>query len=301
MDSGALILTAQNEPEALQLLAAQRQLYSEEKSLAVLQLGLAAGCSLLAYGIVTIFPAYTSQANALAFVVSFIDCFGIQFVLGQKKRNAAKIQELFDCKVLQVTWNAGDKPLPELVIAAANRHPEDKKAKLVDWYLGRLGEVPFPVSRIVCQMTNVTYDNAVRRQYVIFLSVFLGGLLFVSLVLAIVCSMPVNQLFAGILLPFLPAISFAALQIREHLQAISRLTELRQQVDRAWILCKEKQADDELLISTARQLQDKILQSRSESATLFDWIYWICRPKQELYGEALANYFIDEYNKVKSE
>jgi hypothetical protein len=185
-------------------------------------------------------------------------------------------------------------------IAAADRHPDPKKAKLSNWYLGRLGEVPFAVSRIVCQMTNVTYDGAVRRQYVTFLSVILGGLIFVSLLLGIFGSMPVDQLFSGVLLPFLPAISFIALQIKEHAQAISRLTELRQQVDNAWSLCKEKQPDDALLINSARQLQDKIFQNRSESAILFDLIYWICRPKQELYGEALANYLIDEYKKAKS-
>ncbi len=299
MDNGSLILVRQNEADALQLLAAQRQLYSEEKQLLLVQVILALGGSLVAFGVVCLLPQYTSQANAIAFVVAVIDCFLIQYFLGGKKKSAAKIQELFDCNLLQLNWNAGQKPAPDLFIAAADRHPAGKKASLENWYLGGLAEVPFPVARIVCQMTNVSYDTAVRKQYAIFLGFALGILLLASLLLGICCAMPVDKLLSSILLPFLPGISFIALQIKEHVQAIARLKSLREETDRAWSLCKEKPPEDEALRTASRQLQDKILENRSESATVFDVVYKTCRTKQELYGEALANHLIDEYKKVK--
>lgn len=299
MDNGNLILTGQNEADALQLLAAQRQLYSEEKQLLLVQVILALGVSLIAFAVVCLLPQYTSQANAVAFVVAIIDCFLIQYLLGGKKKSAAKIQELFDCNLLQLSWNAGQKPAPELFIAAADRHPTGKKASLQNWYLGKLGEVPFSVARIVCQMTNVSYDTAVRKQYAIFLGFALGILLLVSLLLGICCATPVDKLLSGILLPFLPGISFIALQIKEHVQAISRLKSLREEADRVWNLCKEKTPEDEALTIASRQLQDKILENRSESATVFDVVYKACRTKQELYGEALANHLVEDYKRAK--
>lgn len=299
MDNGSLILAGQNEAEALQLLAAQRQLYSEEKQLLLVQVVLALGVSLIAFTVVSMLPQYTSQANAIAFLVAVIDSFLIQYLLGGKKKSAAKIQELFDCNLLQLPWNAGQKPVPEVSIAAADRHPTANKASLENWYLGKLAEVPFSVARIVCQMTNVSYDAAIRKQYAIFLGFALGTLLLVSLLLGICCATPADKLFSGILFPFLPGISFIALQIKEHVQAISRLKSLREEADRVWSLCKDKQPEDDALTTASRQLQDKIFENRSESATVFDAVYKACRTKQELYGEALANHFIDDYKKAK--
>lgn len=299
MDNGGLILAGQNESEALQLLAAQRQLYSEEKQLLLVQVILALGVSLISFAVVCMLPQYTSQANAIAFLTAVIDCFFIQYLLGRKKKSAAKIQELFDCNLLQLNWNVGQKPSPELVIAAADRHPNARKVSLQNWYLGKLGEVPFPVARIVCQMTNVSYDTAVRKQYAIFLGFALGVLFLASLLLGICCATPVDKLFSGILLPFLPGVSFIALQIKEHVQAISRLKSLREEADRVWTLCKERLPEDDALRTASRQLQDKILENRSESATVFDVVYWACRTKQELYGEALANHLVDDYKKTK--
>lgn len=299
MDNGSLILARQNGADALQLLSAQRQLYSEEKQLLFVQVVLALGGSLVTFGIVSLLPQYTSQANAVAFLMAVIDCSLIQYFLGGKKKSAAKIQELFDCNVLQLNWTAGQKPTPEVFIAAADRHPTAKKASLENWYLGRLAEVPFPVARIVCQMTSVSYDTAVRKQYAIFLSFALGILVLVSLLLGICCAMPIDKLLSSILLPFLPGISFIALQMKEHVQAISRLKSLREETDRVWSLCKEKQPEDEALTTESRQLQDKILENRSESATVFDVVYKVCRTKQELYGETLANHLIEDYKKTK--
>lgn len=299
MDSGAVILAVQNEPDALQLLAAQRQLYSEEKLLLFVQVLVAVLVSIAVFWFITVDAKYTSQANSVALFVAVLDCFGIQFLLGGKRKSAARIQELFDCKVLGLDWKIGDKPLPELFIAAADRHPKKAKEKVKDWYLGRLSEVPFPVARIVCQMTNVTYDSAVRKQFVAFLIIALVALIVISTGIAIYAAMPVNKLFSDVFFPLLPAISFAGLQIKEHLQAIARLNKLREKINELWDSCKQKAGDDSALLAGSRDLQDKIFENRSESASVFDLVYTVCKKKQELYGEALANHLIDEYKKAK--
>lgn len=299
MDSGSVILSAQKEPDAIQLLAAQRQLYSEEKFWLVVQFFLALVTSLGAFWLIAIDAKYTSQANAVAFFVAALDCFGIQYLLGRKKKSAAQTQESFDCKVLALEWKVGDKPLPELLIAASDRLPAKAKEEIKDWYLGRLDEVPFSVSRIICQITNITYDNAVRKQYLAFLISALVVLLIITVGIGIRDATPINKLLSDLLFPLLPGITFAALQIKEHLQATARLNKLRERTDSLWNECKQKEPDDKTLSEGSRELQNKIFEHRSESATVFDLVYKVCRGKQEKYGEALANHLVDEYKRTK--
>ena len=236
----------------------------------------------------------------MACFVAALDCFGIQYLLGRKKKSAAQTQESFDCKVLALEWKVGDKPLPELIIGASDRLPTKAKEEIKDWYLGRLDEVPFSVARIICQITNVTYDSAVRKQYLAFLIFALVVLVVIIVGVGIRDATPINKLLSDFVFPLLPGITFAALQIKEHLQATARLNKLREKTDSLWNECKQKNPDDKTLSEGSRELQDKIFEHRSESATVLDMVYKVCRRKQEKYGEALANHLVDDYKRTKN-
>ncbi len=114
--TGARILLKQNEDVELKRLAAQRQLYSEEKYLIGIQFWLAFGGSL---GILTwksIDPSSATQAAAVGILISLVDCLVLQHLRGKCRKNAAKIQEQFDCSVLDLSWNQeliGDELPPE--------------------------------------------------------------------------------------------------------------------------------------------------------------------------------------------
>jgi hypothetical protein len=297
MDSGANILSRQNESENIELLAAMRQLYSEEKKLLLVQCWTAIGSSVIAFAAVTFFPKYVVLANSFAVACCFFDCLFLQHAMGSKKRQAAQIQELFDSTVLQMAQDDDELPKPEVIIAAADRHPLSGRETLQSWYLGKLDEVPFSVARIVCQMTNVTYDNAVRKRYVSFLWCALGVMIFAPILYSVLFSISMDKILSDIYLPVSPSIAFSGLQLKEHRLAINRLEGLREQVQHTWASCKREK--DDALDVLARKLQNKIFSHRAESATLFDKVYWACRPKQELYGGALANKLVSEYHESK--
>src|ERR1035441_3331045 len=96
------IATLQNEPRQLQRLAAQRQLYSTAKRIFGIQLVLggpvAIGWSLL----VVVLPELTGLAAVWGALVSFSDVLWLTPWQKRLRERAARIQEAFDCDVLQL-------------------------------------------------------------------------------------------------------------------------------------------------------------------------------------------------------
>lgn len=300
--TGAQILLKQNEELELKRLAAQRQLYSEEKYLIGIQFWLALGGSL---GILTwksIDPSSATQAVAVGIVISLVDCLGLQHLRGKCRKNAAKIQEQFDCSVLDLSWNQeliGDELPPDFIIETAARHPRAGYDLLKNWYLGRLGEVPFEAARIICQITNVSYDRSLRERYIRVLVCLVIAIFLMTLLLCCSQHIATDQWLASFIGPLAPIISFAALQYRDHSEVIGKVTELRSALQKTWTTCRDSEPGKSELTKLARGLQNKIFLHRSSGLPLFDWIYWRYRGKQELYGEELANQLVDEYLTAK--
>jgi hypothetical protein len=108
----------QNEPRQLQRLAAQRQLYSTAKKIFGIQLLLggpvAIGWSLT----VVATPEVRGFAAVWGALISFADLLWLTPWQKRLRERAARIQEAFDCDVLQLSWNdikVGRSPDPELV------------------------------------------------------------------------------------------------------------------------------------------------------------------------------------------
>ncbi|MDR3613061.1 MAG: S-4TM family putative pore-forming effector [Candidatus Obscuribacterales bacterium] len=300
--TGATILVKQNEDLEIKRLAAMRQLYSEEKWIIGLQFWLAVGGS---FGILTwksLAPSNSTAAAATGIVISLVDCFILQHLRGKRRKDAAKIQEQFDCDVLDLSWNRdliGEELRPELVIEAAARHPQTGYESLKNWYLGRLQEVPFEAARIICQTTNVAYDRSLRERYIKVLVALVLAIFFTTLIVCIVQKIPTDQWLVNFIGPLSPILSFSGVQYREHTEVINKISELRTELQKTWGLCRDSEPGTTELTRLARNLQNKIFFHRSTGVPLFDKVYWRYRGKQELYGEALANQMVDEYLKAK--
>src|SRR5690606_28138413 len=110
---GNSINSLQNEGRMLDCLAAQRELYSSAKRIRVAQLmvnyGLVAAGVLV--GAVVAFAVGANNAAPTWIVGGFgiMALFGgqvLRFVVGSRVSCAAKIQEMFDCEVLDLPWNS---------------------------------------------------------------------------------------------------------------------------------------------------------------------------------------------------
>src|SRR6266702_7049670 len=128
----------QNEPLQIERLAAQRYRYSCSKSLLWVQLivsvPIAVGWSFLVMGS----PEMKGWASAWGICAT-----GLLFLMENSQKSwqemAAKIQELFDCEVLELPWNsvtAGSRPPPEDVHENATKYFQRAKTAppLDNWY-----------------------------------------------------------------------------------------------------------------------------------------------------------------------
>lgn len=290
-------MDAQNQKEQIERLAAQRQLYSEEKTLMKWQFSLALGASILIAIFESVMPQLKDQILAISIVITLLDLFVLEQVKGQKKKAAAKIQELFDCDVLQIARNnvlLQESPAPEEIIETAKRHPCDRWKALQTWYIGDLNKVALDIARVICQRTNCYYDQRLRERWVQLLIISLIVLVVACAVVGIVGGVSVADALVRMVAPLLPFATFAALQIKDNREAIERLNQIRKQAERTWGLAIEPTLRHADLLSESRTLQDLIFQHRASSPTLLDLFYVHMRTEREAIATESANRLIEQ-------
>ena len=271
------IQTTQNEPLQLQRLGAQRQLYGQAKLVLAAQIVLGFPVAIL-----WIFVAWQCEhlrfaAATFGIVALFFDLYCLTIWQSALREKAAKIQEAFDCDVLELPWQkqkAGKRVDHEVEVdysiryqkVAAQHHP------VTDWYPVAVSTIPLSVARVVCQRANCWWDSAQRRLYVKILLGVLFGVVATTTVAAMAADLSLQDYALVVGLPLLPFFRVVLIQIRDHRDAATRLDKLK---DDAKELFDDARADpaSENLKGRARALQDEIFESRKRNPPLFDWIF----------------------------
>jgi hypothetical protein len=144
----------QNQPEELSRLAAQRHLYSDAKRIFIVQLVLAGPIAIAWAFAVILHPELKSWAALFGVIVALADV--ILFTPWQKRLRdcAARIQEEFDCNVLDLPWNSikvGQRPEPELIKEHADAYSKiaSRFSPLSNRYPPVVGDLPLSVARVI--------------------------------------------------------------------------------------------------------------------------------------------------------
>lgn len=272
----------QDQPDNIQRLAAQRQLYKEGKrSLAIVLL------IPVVFALVGIWvPSPTSGSALPAFYAFAVMAFSIiEFLLysqciDKPQEEAALIQELFDCSVLELPWNhmLGDKPEPRTIQRAADRHLHGKKGdayqRLHRWYEDKTPKPSMALSlaRLQCQNMNVDWDSAQRKAYAGWLSILMivAGGTFVAI--AIFADLEVRQLFVGPAYAFPTILLVAVKHYRDHRKAADNVDRLKGRL--AALQAEANAAPDSIeLLAKTRDLQTEIFHHRKDGPLVFEWFY----------------------------
>lgn len=272
----------QEQPDNLLRLAAQRQLYTEAKNgLALVLLGP------VALALVGIWASSSPPGSAFpglyAFAViafSIIEFGLFTYLIDNRQEEAALIQELFDCSLLELPWNdmLGEKPELRDVQRAAERHLRGKTGdpyqRLRRWYEDQTPDPSLELSlaRLKCQTMNVRWDSAQRKDYaraLLILMVVAGGL-FVAI--AIFVGLDVGQIFAGPVFAVPTILLVAFKHYRDHRKATDNVDGLR---TRLAALQAEANASPGAvgLLDKTRDLQTEIFHHRKDGPPVFDWFY----------------------------
>lgn len=276
-EPGNSLVTRQNEPWSLRLLAAQRQLYQEAKRWQQLRswsvVGMA-GVGVLA----TLFaPSLLPILGPIGGVVAIGQWVAL-LLIRRRTKLAAATQEEFDTSVFALPWNATlvTKPDPEDVIAADARFTGDRE-KLLDWYAVPAG-AGYPHDIILSQRTNIRWDSSLRRAYA---NTVLTGLIVLLLLLGGICfAKGLSLLETGLaFLSSVGAILLGAETVRSHHQHADGQHELKRQIEATW--AKAVRNPRAVKKVELRAIQDCIYRFRTVAPPVPERFYWKNRDRYE--------------------
>lgn len=274
------IAERQNAQENLRLLAAQRQLYSEEKKWTGIWY---AGCliiAVMATGTLTQYKAYEPVVYFFVLMVAYGELSLLPW-LRQPRIKAAIIQELFDHKVLGLEWNdaLAEKPDPKDVEMAVERFNKRKNRerewkKLENWYENpAIQTEPILLARIACLKENVRWDSGQRREWVWWIKVIIAGFLILCAVAGLLLDWPLRQYFTGYFILLVPLLVAIINHVARHQEAAKRLDHLAGVIENLHLDALRETADSQEITRRTRYLQTEICHHRMEDVPVFDRIY----------------------------
>lgn len=276
----------QNVQRKLELLAAQRQLYSDAKSLQIISLIISVPVVIAWSILVALFPALAVYAALWGIIATFLELLVFSRLQKSIQEKAAKIQQLFDCEILQFNWvslHCGVRVEPETIIDASNRYKRKNInfTKLQDWYPVSVGQLPIHQARIICQRANVWWDAQLRRRYSKWVIIILVSLTIIVLLIGLIGGLSLEKFLLAVLFPLIPAFVFGLRQYTEHNEAATRLDRLRENAE---VIVQEVISGRYTLQDLEREsysLQTQIYDNRRRSPLILDWVYSRLKKKDE--------------------
>lgn len=245
-------------------------------------------------------PAYPQAKEYLALTGLILLLLGIGIIDRIQKdriKKGAKLQEEFDVNVLDMPWNrfvAGSKVDPEDVRAASVRPLSEKReSQLTPWYEPCIGEIPLSFGRLICQRTNISYDERLRKKYGSYL---LYGTIVLGIVLlftGLAFELNFSEMILTVGVPFTPLLGWALREHRKQADTANTLANLKSEFAKLWDKALGG-ADASQLERGSRELQDAIYQHRASSPLVFDWVYDRLRSANEDEARHAAECLVDQ-------
>ena len=294
------IFQAQNEEMHINQLAAQRQLYFEGKRLQWYLFVIVVPITILIFVLGNLFQSFQTFTAFWGGIITLIE-IAVLNVESNFRIKASKIQELFDCEVLQLPWNkvkCQTKPDLEDIIHYSKKHLSEpgNREKLINWYFEKSDCLSLPYSRLICQRANLSWDSKLRRRFGRIILLILSGLFFIMTIIAFSVNLTVNTFFLFWLLPILPVYVWGCIQCFSQFQAANELDKLKQILDEIWDDIFQKNANNEDICKISRDIQDEIFSTRKNTIAIPDVIYnkfrdndqsWMYKTSDQLCIEAL--------------
>ena len=291
----------QNTDSQIEMLAAQRNLYSSAKTIIGTQLTLAGPVAVIVTLLGIFYPGLKNYAALWGITVLVLDMVFLNPYQKNLRGQGALVQEAFDTKVLDIAWNeikVGKSPEPELIHEQAHKFGKEtqKLDKLKNWYPVEVQQLPVHWGSIVCQRANVWWDSKLRRRYA-------NSVLAILIILAIVIiwfafsqNLNFTDFVMKLVIPMAALYKLGVTQFIEHRDAADRLDKLRDHAEKIWSEAING-ASLETIKVKSRLLQDEIYDGRKRNPPVLDIIFKIFRNDHEVQMNKGAMVFIEEAKK----
>lgn len=187
------------------------------------------------------------------------------------KRRGAQAQEVFDCELFSLNWNAavaGRRPAPEELHDWAKKQSSEK---LKNWYPDVSGAQP-PLDALLCQRSSLVWG---RRNHEIYARVILGlaaGWVILNLLMGVALNLGLGEFLVRLFLPSLPALLLAGSTYEEHVEQAEAKGAVERTIDNVWRDSLDR--GDRPGGTMIRQIQDRIFELRLGArppAPLYRW------------------------------
>lgn len=283
----------------LERLAAQRQLYSDAKRIQAVMLIFSVPLVIVWTLLAAIFPNLQVFVAFWGVSITIVD--NVVFTRWQKslQEKAAKIQQLFDCDILQMDWsnlNSGNRSEPEVIVEASSRfkRTDPNYSTLQNWYPVIVGQLPIHLARIICQRSNCWWDAKLRRRYAVWGIVTVVGLTVIVVLVGLIGGLTLEKFFLVVLAPLIPTVVLGIRQYIEHTEAAARLDRLREHSEDLWSQAIRGRVTPQELTGGSYKLQNEIYDNRRRNPLIFNWIYRRLRREQEQQMNRGAEALIEE-------
>lgn len=275
------IAQRQNRQHALDLLTAQRALYTEVKRLRRLRTGLLAVSAVASMVLTLVLTAAripVGLGTGLGVLLLGLVADGRE---RQRRQSAAAVQEEFDTYVLALPWNTllADHPPTDLVARCAARHrPEHGDSGFTDWY-PPVDETDHGIAVLLCQRVNVSWSAPLHRVWAGVLGTALGSIALAVVLLGLTGVLGVTDLAAAVVAPLLAPVHGLIEALRDNLAHAQQSTRLHDEILLRW-----RAAIDGVAPASehdCRQIQDRLLQLRVASPLVSDHLYRLRRAPLE--------------------
>lgn len=284
----------------IQLIAASADRYQKAKLFLSIQVILGVFIPVLFSISKFIEPKLASWAALYGLLLVIADFF-FEWVIKKLMKQGALAQECFDCSVLSLKWNEFeiDKPLTrtdtiEWSKSYMDTHPDESIMR--DWYPVSAGTIPVDYGRLICQLSNCHWDTRLRKRYTFSLLITATIIL-----ISIVCiSMALNRTVESLVLTIsalLPAIIWLLKGSKAENETTKESQRQKDFIEKLWSASIGGD-DSNVLIETARSIQDSIFRRRMNSQPVFNWIYRVFRSKDQINMKVVAETMTREYNSI---
>ncbi|NEO79110.1 S-4TM family putative pore-forming effector [Moorena sp. SIO4G3] len=289
----------QSEIKQLERLAAQRQFYSDAKKIQGIQMVLAVPFALIFSILVAVVPNFQVYAAFWGIAITIISIIWFEPWQKSLQEKAAKIQQLFDCDVLEINGNhlnCESRTEPESIIEASSRHKliDPDFSKLKNWYPVSVGQLSIELARIICQRSNCWWDAQLRRRYARLIGIGVAVLTIVLFLISLIGGLTLEKCLLAVVLPLLPVLKLGITQYLNNIEAASRLDRLKECAEELWEQTINQRLTPQELTQKSWYLQTKIYDNRRQNPLIFDWIYNRLRRKNEEQMNRVAKDLIDE-------
>jgi hypothetical protein len=293
-----IISQDQNTPKQLERLAAQRYLYSTAKHLLTGQLFLDILSPIVLAVIIALFLDFGIYAALIALLILVSD-FYLESLKSSKQEQAAGVQELFDCELLDLQFHdliARNIPDTVEIMEAAEKYKRSDPTyqALKDWYSPEVDALPLYLARLVCQRINCLWDVQLRRKYLQRVGAIFFFLCVIVITVALMKGLTVGNFLLVVVAPLLPAIGWMIRELRGQNEAIRRKDALKQYAEELWTDALKKCVSEEEIERKSRALQDQIYNNRCSNPLILDTLYSRLRPKDEAKMNRSAKDLVDE-------